>query len=69
MSFFHHISLSDPDPLGAGLREEIAYEQTEEQSQDFTKDIDGEELTEEWAEIMDDLHKDPEWFDDRSVDE
>jgi hypothetical protein len=69
MSFFHHISLPQPDPLGAGLREEIAAEQSEGESQGFADDLDGDKLTEEWAEIMDDLHKDPEWFDDLSVDE
>jgi hypothetical protein len=69
MSFFHHISLPQPDPLGGGLREEIAEEQSEEAAQDFTSDIDGDKLTEEWSEIMEDLHKDPEWFDDMSVDE
>jgi hypothetical protein len=69
MSFLHHISLPDPDPLGGGLREEIAYEESEGQAQGFADDIDGDKLTEEWAEIMEDLHKDPEWFEDQSIDE
>lgn len=63
MSFFHHISLSDPDPLGGGLREEIAEEQEESEAQEFASDLDATILAERWEEVVNDLHEDPDWFD------
>jgi hypothetical protein len=63
MSFFHHITLPQPDPLGGGLREEIEEEQQEPESQGFTDDLDANILAERWSEVVDDLHQDPDWFD------
>lgn len=63
MSFFHHISLSQPDPLGGGLREEIEQEQLEPEAQEFTEDLDANILAERWDEVVDALHHDPDWFD------
>jgi hypothetical protein len=66
MSFFHHISLPSVDPLGGGLREEIAEEQDELEAQDFTEDIDGNVLAERWSEVVNDLHQDPDWYDENN---
>jgi hypothetical protein len=63
MSFFHHVSLPQVDPLGGGLREEIQNEQREPESQDFADDLDANILAERWDEVVNDLHHDPEWFD------
>ena len=63
MSFLHHISLPQPDPLGGGLREEIAEEQQEPESEGFISDLDGDTLAESWGSIVNDLHEDPEWID------
>ncbi len=63
MLFLHHISLPQPDPLGAGLREEIAEEQEESEAQEFASDLDAAILTERWEKVVNDLHNDPEWFD------
>lgn len=63
MSFLHHISLPQPDPLGAGLREEIEEEQQESESQEFASDLDATVLAERWEAVVNDLHNDPEWFD------
>ena len=63
MSFLHHISLPQPDPLGAGLREEIAEEQEESEAEEFTNDLDASVLAERWEEVVNDLHDDPDWFD------
>jgi hypothetical protein len=66
MSFLHHISLPQPDPLGGGLREEIIEEQEEPESQDFSSDLDATILAERWSEVVNDLHQDPDWFDSNS---
>ena len=63
MSFFHHISLPQPDPLGGGLREEIQNEQLEPEAQDFADDLDDNVLSARWEEVVNDLHQDPDWFD------
>ena len=63
MSLLHHISLPDPDPLGGGLREEIAEEQEESEAEEFTSDLDANILAERWEEVVNDLHHDPDWFD------
>jgi hypothetical protein len=63
MSFLHHISLPQPDPLGGGLREEIAEEQQEPEAEGFISDIDGDNLADSWSHIVNDLHQDPDWFD------
>jgi len=62
MSFFHHISLPQPDPLGGGLREEIQNEQLEPEAQDFTDDLDDNVLSARWEEVVNELHQDPDWF-------
>ena len=62
MSLFHHISFSQTDPLGGGLREEIEHERNEAES--ITLDApDGDQLADSWEKIVGDVKKDPDWFD------
>jgi len=63
MSFLHHISLPQPDPLGGGLREEIEEELQEPEVQEFADDLDANILAERWNEVVHDLHEDPDWYD------
>lgn len=63
MSLFHHnnISFRQHDPLANGLGDEIAAEQHESDS--FTlDDVSGDELAEQWSDIVKDIKKDPDWF-------
>ena len=64
MSLFHHISFKPVDPLGDGLREEIAAEQQEPEAIQTLDDIDGQELAKVWRAIEDDVRNDPTWFHD-----
>ena len=61
MSLFHHLSLSTPDPLGAGLAEEIAEEQAESDAFTLDNSIDVNELQENWQHITEEFESDPEW--------
>jgi hypothetical protein len=65
MNIFHHntISFSDVDPLGDGLGDEIAAEQHEADSIKSLDDVSAEELTTKWTAIVEDIKKDPTWFD------
>ena len=63
MSIFHRqkVKFSSQDPLDNGLGDDIVAEQRESDS--FTlDDISGEELSEQWAVIVKDAKKDPDWF-------
>lgn len=64
MSIFHkkQVKFQDHDPLGDGLREEIAAEQKEAESFVTLDDVSGEELTKQWGAIIKDVEKDPDWF-------
>jgi len=61
-SLFHHISFTQPDPLGDGLREEIVAEQQEPEAITDLSDIDGQELSEFWSDVEKDVENDPTWF-------
>ena len=50
------------DPLGDGLGDDIAREQSEPGAEEFQKDIDGENLTMFWSEVEKDVQNDPNWF-------
>lgn len=61
----HTLSFTNPDPLGAGLAEEIAQEQAEPEAIYLDNpDDDGEQLMQSWSQISDDLHRDPLWYSD-----
>jgi len=62
MSLFHHISLPKADPLGGGLREEIAAEQLEGESITLEEGIDEGALSQYWQGVEEDIQKDPTWF-------
>lgn len=64
MSLFHHVSFQPIDPLGDGLREEIAAEQQEPEAITSLDDIDGQELARVWGDIEEDVRNDPTWFHD-----
>lgn len=62
MSLFHHnLAFEKIDPLGGGLREEIADEQKESEAI-VLGDEDGSQLTHAWEQIVSDVEKDPDWF-------
>lgn len=61
MSLFHRISFTQPDPLGAGLAEEIAAEQSEPEAITLEESLDANELRSAWEHITDELKHDPEW--------
>jgi hypothetical protein len=63
MSLFkHHIAFKQIDPLGAGLREEIAQEQTESDTITLEEFVDEGKLSNYWQSVESDIEKDPEWF-------
>ncbi|RYF28505.1 MAG: hypothetical protein EOO17_04770 [Chloroflexi bacterium] len=64
MSIFHHqhVAFSKIDPLANGLADEIAAEQQEADSIRSLEDVSAEELNRKWNVIVDDIKKDPEWF-------
>lgn len=59
--FHHHVSFSQTDPLGGGLREEIEHEQLEPEAI-MLGDEDGSQLVTTWQHIAEDVEKDPDWF-------
>jgi len=61
-SLFHHISLPKIDPLGGGLREEIALEQDDPSAMSLDEGIDEGALSEFWQQVESDIEQDPEWF-------
>lgn len=63
ISFSHHtIAFAPADPLGDGLGDEISIEQQEAERIDLREQFDPE-LATKWQEIVDDVEKDPSWFD------
>lgn len=50
------------DPLGDGLGDEIARERRESEAITLEEQLD-DQLASKWDEILNDAHKDPEWFD------
>lgn len=60
--FNHHISFKQIDPLGDGLREEIAQEQMEPEAITLEEFVDEEKLTNYWQSVESDIEQDPEWF-------
>ena len=64
MSLFHRISFRPIDPLGDGLREEIAAEQQEPEAITSLEDIDTQQLAQVWGDIEKDVKNDPTWFHD-----
>lgn len=64
MSIFHrHISFSKQDPLDDGLKDDIVAEQREADAFHTLSDPSGEDLTKQWSAIVEDIEKDPSWFD------
>ncbi len=66
MSFnpFHHYHLAfqKADPLGGGLREDIACEQCESDAIRLQDGLSEDELTQYWQSVEADIHRDPQWF-------
>lgn len=58
---FHKIHFTQPDPLGAGLAEEIAAEQSEPDAISLEESIDATELQNSWDRITNELKSDPEF--------
>lgn len=62
MSLFgRKISFSQIDPLGNGLREEIAEERLESDAITLEDGVDEGQLSEYWKSVETDLRKDKEW--------
>lgn len=60
--FKHHLSFQNADPLGDGLAEAIAAEKAEPEAITLEETPDGEQLTEQWAHVVEEVEKDPDWF-------
>lgn len=61
--FVHHkLQFQPVDPLGDGLGDDIAREQSEEAAAEFQQDLDGNNLAVFWDEVEKDVQKDPNWF-------
>lgn len=58
----HKLQFQPVDPLGDGLGDDIAHEQSEPGAAEFQQDIDGNNLTDFWNKVEDDVKKDPDWF-------
>ena len=50
------------DPLGDGLGDDIAQEQRESEAIELNEQFD-DQLASKWDAILEDVHKDPDWFD------
>jgi hypothetical protein len=50
------------DPLGDGLGDDIAKEQSEPEAEAFQEDIDAGNLTNFWEKVEQDVQQDPEWY-------
>lgn len=57
----HSISFQAIDPLGDGLREEIAAEQQEPEAMTL-EEVDSGTLSAYWKSVEEDIAKDPSWF-------
>ena len=61
MSLFHHsLAFAPIDPMGDGLGDDIAVEQSEPDHFELTEQLDGK-LADEWEEILTDARKDPDF--------
>lgn len=60
--FHHHVAFKQIDPLGDGLREEIAAEKAEPEAITLEEGVDEGELSRYWQDVEADIEKDPEWF-------
>lgn len=60
--FNRTLSFSPADPLGAGLREDIAAEQLEPEAITLEEGVDEAALDEYWTNVEHDIEKDPTWF-------
>ncbi len=61
--FFHHkLAFAKIDPLADGLGDEIDAERAESDHIDLKEQFDPE-LEQRWEAIVDDVRKDPKWFD------
>lgn len=58
----HRISLGQVDPLGGGLAEEIIAEQREPGAIVLEEGLEGDRLSEQWGQIVEEAEKDPDWF-------
>ncbi|MDB5165373.1 MAG: hypothetical protein JWM00_263 [Candidatus Saccharibacteria bacterium] len=56
------LTLSKIDPLGGGLAEEIASERAEPEAIELEEMPNGEQLSEQWAQAVEELEHDPDWF-------
>ena len=65
MSLLHtkrSLSFTPLDPLGDGLREDIAAERLEPEAITLEEGVDEAALTEYWQNVTSDIEKDPKWF-------
>ena len=56
------VKFSAIDPLGDGLREEIASEQNEPEAMTLQEGPDGDSLSQFWEGVQSDIEQDPTWF-------
>ncbi len=57
-----NIKFGSIDPLGDGLREEIANEQNGPDAMTLQEGPDGDSLSQFWAGVQSDIEQDPTWF-------
>ncbi len=65
MSLFnskHPLSFSPVDPLGDGLREDIAAERLEPEAITLEEGVDEAALTEYWQNVEEDIKNDKTWI-------
>jgi hypothetical protein len=58
-----HIKFSTIDPLANGLDDEIAAERREPEAIRSLDDIPAEDLSNFWGSVLEEVKKDPGWFD------
>jgi len=58
----HQVAFQAVDPLGDGLGDEIAEERREDDNIDLKDQFDPE-FGDRWDKIVEDVRKDPNWFD------
>lgn len=58
----HQVAFAQADPLGDGLGDDIAEERQEDDNIDLKEQFDPE-LGDRWDKIVQDVRKDPNWFD------
>ena len=61
-SFKRSVTFSPVDPLGGGLREDIAAERLEPEAITLEEELDENTLTKYWHDVVQDIEKDPTWF-------